>query len=149
MIMRMRRRLLQLPPATSTPPHVPRTHPRCKHESVGRFYTLNPTLAPNASRWGYLLNPFVTTHPGPHPRSKSESVGSFLEFIHATTHPGPHPRSKSESVESFFVTIHATTHLDPTLAPKASRWGYFLNPFARQTYRRATTTGMGPNDASR
>jgi hypothetical protein len=109
LLMIIRRRLLRLPPATTisnaTPPHVPRTHPRCKHESVGRFYIPNPTLAPNASRWGYLLN------------------------LSVTTHPGPHPRSKSESVESFFGTIHATTHLDPTLAPKASRWGYFLNPF--------------------
>jgi hypothetical protein len=84
----------------------------------------DPTLATNASRWGYLY--FTTAGirvvNGPHPRYKRESVGSFLSYYgwEMTVAPPslqmrvggvvfsyygkkPHPRCKNESVGSFFL----------------------------------------------
>ena len=74
-----------------------------------------PTLAANASRW--TVSARHQTH-GPHPRSKRESVRLF--FTH-TVHTA-HPRCKRESVGRCHTT---TPSPDPTLAPNASRWGFY------------------------
>ena len=74
----------------------PRTHPRFKSESVGRF----------------------TTHE-PHPRYKCESVG-FSSIIQHTD-----PPSLQTRVGGPFS--HKKSPPYPTLAPNASRWGFFLH----------------------